>query len=231
MPYAEQFTEVFDAIVEAFEDPQIGFSCSRADDVFGGGHIIEDILRGIGNSEVVIADVTTKNPNVFYELGIAHMIRDIEKVIILTQQMDDVPFDLQQFRCIVYNQSPVGLRQLQRNLIKSIQDISQGVYRFSIKQGQVYKFTKRLFGANEDRCAYDFEIPELWILNHGTKFALKVYQHAIGRPTKSVYSNSHGIKEGEPMPMPKIPWLLLLERVSNDTAYFCLQPIKDSDAT
>lgn len=231
MPFAEQFTEVFDAIIEALEDPEINFSCSRADDVFGGGHIIEDIMRGIGNAGIVIADVTTKNANVFYELGIAHMVKDIEKVIILTQNMDDVPFDLRHFRCIVYKQSDSGLRQLKRTLIRSIQDISKEAYRFSVKRGEVFQFTERLFGAGEDRSAYHFEITEILLLRNGAKFVLKVYQEAIGVPVKTVHSDSHGIKQGESMSMPNIPWRLVLERVSNDTAYFCLLPVSDTNAT
>jgi hypothetical protein len=222
MPFAEEFREVFDAISEAVEDPSISYTCSRADDVFGGGHIIEDILLGIGQSEVVIADLTTRNPNVFYELGVTHMIKDIRKVIIITQTMNDVPFDLRQFRCLVYSQDERGLRQLRRSLIKAIQEISDGAYRFNVKSGGTYKFDTKLFGIGEDRSVYDFEIPEIWTFRDGAKMRLKVNKYSIGNEPATVHDDGHGIKIDEHLPMPYLPWELVLERADEKTAQFCL---------
>jgi hypothetical protein len=67
MPFAAQFDEVYETIVEAIQGPELYFVCSRADELFGGGHLLEDILCLISTAEVVIADVTQRNPNVFYE--------------------------------------------------------------------------------------------------------------------------------------------------------------------
>ncbi len=72
MPFAAKFEPIFVAIKAALE-ADLGLACTRTKELLGGGNIIEDILRGIGESELVIVDVTGKNPNVFYELGIAHM--------------------------------------------------------------------------------------------------------------------------------------------------------------
>lgn len=69
MPFADTFTEVYETLREAVESPEVSFDCIRADDLVGGGHIIRDILRGVPEAEVVIADLTGRNPNVFYELG------------------------------------------------------------------------------------------------------------------------------------------------------------------
>lgn len=44
------------------------------------GHILADILRGIREAEIVIADLSDRNPNVFYELGIAHMVKNAGEV-------------------------------------------------------------------------------------------------------------------------------------------------------
>lgn len=70
MPFDRSFDDVYEAIYRACES--IFLSCSRADDVFSAGYIMEDILHGIVASDYVLADVTNKKPNVFYELGIAH---------------------------------------------------------------------------------------------------------------------------------------------------------------
>ncbi len=54
-------------------------------------------------AKYIIADLTGRNPNVFYELGIAHALN--KKSNPLTQDLTDVPFDLKHIRCIVYEDS------------------------------------------------------------------------------------------------------------------------------
>jgi len=61
-----------------------GFKCLRADDLFSPTPILEDIWIHICKSKVIIADVTGRNPNVFYEMGIAHTVG--KPVIIVTQE-------------------------------------------------------------------------------------------------------------------------------------------------
>src|ERR1044071_2895334 len=102
MPFSHDFDSVFETIQQSIQS-DLGFACTRTDELVGGGHIIEDILRGIAMSELVIVDVTGRNPNVYYELGIAHMTKPVEKVILLSQDLDSIPFDIRQFRHIVYH--------------------------------------------------------------------------------------------------------------------------------
>jgi hypothetical protein len=59
--------------------------------------------------------------NVFYELGVAHAIG--KDVILITQTMDDVPFDLKALRCIVYSFTPRGMKEMESILRKTIQEI------------------------------------------------------------------------------------------------------------
>src|SRR5215471_1651790 len=102
MPFAMEFTPLFETICEAINDSRLNFICKRADDMRGGGNIMQEVLEGIGGSEIVIADLTGHNANVFYELGIAHMVMEVKKVIILIQEAEKVPFDLTPFRHIKY---------------------------------------------------------------------------------------------------------------------------------
>jgi hypothetical protein len=222
MPFAGQFQEVYDTIVEALEGPELNFSCKRADELYGGGHIIEDILRCIGKAEVIIADVTTRNPNVFYELGIAHMAKDLEKVLILTQDMDDVPFDLRHFRCIVYEQSRAGLRQFQRILSSTVKEISEVLYRFSIKESEQYKFPHRLFGP--DRCFHDFEITQIWVGANAVKFHMKEYRHILDKPVETVRADSYGMESGDCIELARTPWQVVLEETHDDMAHFRVVP-------
>ena len=85
----------------------------RADDLFGQD-IMEDIWSGILSARLVIADITNRNPNVFYELGIAHCLG--KEVILLTQNKDDIPFDLNRYRHIIYQDNLDGYELLQNRL-------------------------------------------------------------------------------------------------------------------
>ena len=222
MPFADRFHQVYDTIQHTLEGTELNFNCTRADELFGGGHIIEDVLRCIGKAEVVIADVTSKNPNVFYELGITHMVKDVEKVLILTQNVEDVPFDLRPFRCIVYEQSSAGLRQLQKTLTTHIKGISAASYRFSLKEGDHYQFPNKLLGS--DRCFHDFEIIEIMVAPDAAKFRMKEYRHVLGRPVETVNDNGYGITWGEAVQLKNIPWKLVLQETNNDTAHFRVLP-------
>ncbi len=69
-------------------------------------------MRGIASAELVIAVLTRQNPNVFYELGLAH--RQSKDVLLLTEKIDDVPFDLRGLFCHEYDaNSREGLKRLE----------------------------------------------------------------------------------------------------------------------
>lgn len=77
-----------------------GFKCTRADEQYGH-QILEDIWCGICEASIVVADVTGRNPNVYYELGIAHVLG--KRVVLLTQNGADIPFDTRVYRHIMYS--------------------------------------------------------------------------------------------------------------------------------
>lgn len=79
-----------------------GLTPLRADDdMFGTGKIIDQIWEGINASKVLLAELTTRNPNVFYELGIAHSLK--KPVVLISSKEEDVPFDLKHIRVIYYD--------------------------------------------------------------------------------------------------------------------------------
>lgn len=83
---------------------QAGLEPVRADaDIFATGKIIDQIWRGINTASVLVAELTTKNPNVFYELGLAHALH--KPVVLVSSNEEDVPFDLRHIRVIVYDQT------------------------------------------------------------------------------------------------------------------------------
>ncbi|HUL64141.1 MAG TPA: hypothetical protein VLW55_05950 [Burkholderiaceae bacterium] len=95
----------------------------RGDDLYGRD-IMEDIWQGIVKARIVIADITGRNPNVFYELGIAHTVG--KPVILMTQNVADIPFDLNRFRHIVYQDNMDGYDALTKHLRASMRDVVAG---------------------------------------------------------------------------------------------------------
>lgn len=94
----------------------------RGDDVFTPTDILVDIWQSINSADFVIADITGKNPNVLYELGIAHTLA--KPVLIISQSAGDIPIDLSTRRVIIYGRSE-GLWQtaLADKVTKAIQEI------------------------------------------------------------------------------------------------------------
>lgn len=112
MPFSAGFSRVYEAIQGSVADA--GLRCHRADDIWVNHHIMDDIIDLIWRSRVVVADLTAKNPNVFYETGIAHSLgRD---VIQIAQSIDDVPFDLRGIRTLTYLSNGEGLGHLRSQL-------------------------------------------------------------------------------------------------------------------
>lgn len=120
MPFAEQYREVYTEVYKP-TCARLGLDCWRVDEISRPGSITRDIVEGILDSDVVIADLTSRNANVFYELGIAHSTGN--KTIMTVQTMADIPFDIANYRVLVYEQTISGSRKFSRELEKAIQEL------------------------------------------------------------------------------------------------------------
>lgn len=94
--------------------------CRRADDLFGPD-VMQDIYESILTARIVIADITGRNANVFYELGMAHALG--KEVILLSQGAEHIPFDLNRFRHCIYSNDGPGYEVLAQYLPGAIRDI------------------------------------------------------------------------------------------------------------
>ena len=112
MPFGEWYDRYYQEIyVPAIRDA--GFEPVRADELFSTGSVVEQIWEQIEKSKVLLAELTDKNANVFYELGLAHAAR--KPVVFTSGRVDDVPFDLRHLRVIVYDvREPQWADKLQR---------------------------------------------------------------------------------------------------------------------
>lgn len=120
MPFREDLKEIYDDCIRVAVT-NCGMSCERADDIFHNNSIMEVIWTKICSAEIVIADLTGKNPNVFYEVGIAHTLG--KEVIMLTQDSEDVPFDLRHLKYIQYSITKRGQEKLIEDLSLTIKSI------------------------------------------------------------------------------------------------------------
>lgn len=112
MPFSEAWSgEVYERIRAAVEGA--GYKCLRGDEVHGRV-VLQDIWAKLHESAIVVADLTGENPNVFYELGIAHTIgRDVVPIV---QAGQSLPFDQTPFRTIFYQLGDEGLEALEQSL-------------------------------------------------------------------------------------------------------------------
>src|SRR6266478_2714731 len=106
------FNAVFDSIRQAADN--VGLRCRRADDIWENAAIIQDVVALIDRSRVVVCDCSGRNPNVFYEAGIAHTLG--REAILITQSEHDIPFDLRHLRYVRYLNNAEGRAALQEAL-------------------------------------------------------------------------------------------------------------------
>lgn len=113
MPFSDALQPVYhDHIKKVAAD--LNRTVARADDFFTADSIISDIWNAIHSATVIIADCTGRNPNVFYEIGIAHTLG--KRVVLTAQTKSDIPFDVHHLRTIIYDFTPRGMQEYEKSL-------------------------------------------------------------------------------------------------------------------
>jgi chaperonin GroEL len=105
MPFGYPFDSYYQKIIKPAAS-NAGLDAVRSDEIYSTRPIIQDIWSRIWQARVIVADVTGKNPNVNYELGLCHALGI--PTIIITRNIDDVPFDYRHRRCITYKVEDAG---------------------------------------------------------------------------------------------------------------------------
>lgn len=120
MPFTNDFEPVFQTIASAAS--RAGLTCLRVKDIWQHSTIIQDVFSLIFRSRIVVCDFTGRNPNVFYEAGIAHTLG--KHVVPITQSGGDVPFDLQHHRYLTYLNNGEGLNNLRAGLASRMRELA-----------------------------------------------------------------------------------------------------------
>ena len=124
MPFESAFDDIYKFGIKGAAD-DAGAYAERVDEQIFTEGILERIFNQINKADVIIADMTGRNPNVFYEVGYAHALGKI--VLLLTKDTADIPFDLKQRQHTVYGGKIGRLRQELAPRIKwAIQEASHG---------------------------------------------------------------------------------------------------------
>jgi hypothetical protein len=121
MPFHPSFDAVYATLQRTAQDANL--RCRRADDIWENPAVMQDVVSLIDRSRVVICDCTGRNPNVFYEIGIAHTLG--REVILITQVEADIPFDLRHLRYVSYLNNNEGLQALSARLQPRLIELAQ----------------------------------------------------------------------------------------------------------
>lgn len=106
------------------ENPSERIHCHRADKEPRPGEIITHVIENLVDADIVVADLSGKNPNVFYELGVRHTVAN--NTLLIADSIDDIPFDLRGLRAISYKYDPEGMLRFRKDLENAVRSIITG---------------------------------------------------------------------------------------------------------
>jgi len=145
--------EVFDAVYhegikKSFEMStlkDLGWTCLRADEKIDIPESICRICKNIQESRLIIADVTGKNSNVFLEIGLSFGLE--KPIMFLTQNIDDLPFDVRTFHAILYS-------------IRDLEKLSNDIITYIGNLKPYRRFIDTLFNERWRELSRDKDIPQ-----------------------------------------------------------------------
>jgi hypothetical protein len=124
MPFGQEFRDVYELGIVPACDSASAY-CERVDEQMFFENILDRIYGQIRQADLIVAEMTGKTPNVFYEVGYAHGLG--KRVILVTKNAADIPFDLKQYPHIVYGESIATLKkELQLKIQYSIEHPTSG---------------------------------------------------------------------------------------------------------
>lgn len=118
MPFHTSFEKVYFGYIGP-KAHELGLKAIRADDIFSPKPFMEKVWDGICAAKLILADCTSMNPNVFYEIGIAHTVG--KKIVFITRSPDDIPSDIKHYEYILYDDA---------NLDHSVNRITEYIKKF-----------------------------------------------------------------------------------------------------
>lgn len=140
MPFDSKFDDTYQLGIKA-ACTEAGAYCERVDEQLFDESILQHTYNQIARADVIVADMTDQNPNVFYEVGYAHALG--KRVILLTQRAKEIPFNLEHFPHIVYGSIADLKRRLKRRVRWSIDNPKRSLAQ-AVSVPDVYSSGTRL---------------------------------------------------------------------------------------
>ena len=218
MPFAPAFNAAWETIRDTVGNPPFNLLVRRADDIDTPGYIMSDVWQNIAQARLLVFDLSGQNPNVFYELGIAHSFKNKDQVILVSRDIESVPFDLRQLRTIIYNND---LAKLKSSLSDTITELGIKQYSLLLNEGETKKFESRLTG--DDLCLYEIEVFVEYIGDDGVKFRMDIIKYVGGKAPKKINQEWNYLGTTKPnMPVPNLPWSICYKDYGNKQVRFIL---------
>lgn len=120
MPFRDKESEDIKERVIKKVCEELGLELKRADDYFTSTAIIDDVISAIKDADIIIADITGKNPNVFYELGYAHALKQKRTILITRENPENMPFDIKHLRIFTYSLLKGDMDKFEKALKKAM---------------------------------------------------------------------------------------------------------------
>lgn len=120
MQFSEPYDQVYSEVVRRVCD-NFNLQTIRADEIYGPGLIISDVVDQIQRAQVIIADITPVNANVYFEVGYALALN--KPIILLAKKGTELPFDVKPFRVLFYEDSIGGKPKVEEGLARHLRAI------------------------------------------------------------------------------------------------------------
>ena len=121
MPFRDEFNKIYRFVIKPVVEKE-GLSCLRGDEIFTRLNIVDDIMKHIDASSLIISDITGGNPNVFLELGVS---MKLDKPIILLSQDEINSFDVRTCRWIKYKDTLEGWESLSSQITDALRKVKK----------------------------------------------------------------------------------------------------------
>lgn len=171
-----------DLIKEALLSAEPTLEIIRADEVAIPGTITSDIITRLMHSDLVVADITYPNPNVFYELGLRHATKP-GTLIVRDKSGPRIPFDISQLRCIEYENSATGLKKLSEQLKPFLEHYKRDSSRPDSQFLELAKITKYQYPYSQiEQVQEDAEIDMILSVMQSPKIFELMMRQSQGEP-------------------------------------------------
>lgn len=127
MPFGAEFDEIYTSFIHPVLT-NAGFEVHRADELTSAESIMGTIIRQLEGSCIIVADLSDSNPNVYYELGLAHAMH--KPVINLAQAVDELPFDIRGHYVIPYSTYFSEMDKAKKDLANAAEGVFTGATTF-----------------------------------------------------------------------------------------------------